>query len=636
MITYLRLQNFRRHEDVELHFSADQHLTLISGRNGAGKTSLLEAITFALYGEGRDGRRHLNRLVRRGAELEAMEVEIRLELDGNEYQVIRRRDGSSSTAVLYVNGEPSVESVSAVTSEIGRLLGMDSTGFRMAVFAQQKELDGLASLTATQRRRMVARLLRLDEVAAARDKGRTEYNVAAEALRTLGPAADPSALRTRVSDHQRSVSALKEALSGAGEAVEELRKAEADLAERVSEYRGARERYAEAKGRERSALEAAKAAESRLKSVGPAPEIPEAPTDIETIRDAERVVVRRIDELKAAEDRNSETAALVEQRQQDCQRMEKVQEHLEALEDVTDLAVETLRSELADLNRVAEEASQRAVSTASTLSVLEGKRVSLDSRLAEAEALGDVCSQCHQEVSAKHKCTMLDDMRRQIGDVESSMQSARKETEEARAQHRSAVENLDRTRKALAEMERSLSRKGELEREHADLSRRLRVYPAVADQVDFTDELAGLQEWLGALRAGASLAKRRDEALSKREAYEVELGRLRADKESTDKALAKAQRDAKAAKPSPAAEAAAEKAQEIADLLKEEQELFSSLRVELAVAEGQLDTAQAALKQAEQMEERRAAQETKAVVASKAAEALETLRDRLVRSVRPT
>ena len=44
MITYLKLTNFRRHAETELHFSESDQVVLVSGNNGAGKSTLLRAL----------------------------------------------------------------------------------------------------------------------------------------------------------------------------------------------------------------------------------------------------------------------------------------------------------------------------------------------------------------------------------------------------------------------------------------------------------------------------------------------------------------------------------------------------------------------------------------------------------------
>ena len=185
MIKSLSLTNFRKHAELDLKFQEEGQLVLINGKNGVGKTSILEAITFALYGEGRAGRKNLDMLVKRGAELEGMSVEMSFTLGQDLYRIHRRRDGKNSTAVLYVNDSPLVEGPLGVTAEITALLGMDSQGFKLAVVAQQKDLDGLSSVRPAERAQMITRLLRLDVLTKAKDEANATFRKEREIFKEL-------------------------------------------------------------------------------------------------------------------------------------------------------------------------------------------------------------------------------------------------------------------------------------------------------------------------------------------------------------------------------------------------------------------------------------------------------------------
>ena len=49
MITSVKLDNFLSHRDTELTF--DNGITVFIGGNGAGKSSIIDAMTFALFGK---------------------------------------------------------------------------------------------------------------------------------------------------------------------------------------------------------------------------------------------------------------------------------------------------------------------------------------------------------------------------------------------------------------------------------------------------------------------------------------------------------------------------------------------------------------------------------------------------------
>jgi DNA sulfur modification protein DndD len=96
----LKLRNWRSyHGDHEIEFSIDPErpVTLLLGPNGAGKTALLNAFTWAIYGEFTEGFDHTDRLVNLAAidmdkSAEAF-VEIRLTHEDNEYTIRRTTDG---------------------------------------------------------------------------------------------------------------------------------------------------------------------------------------------------------------------------------------------------------------------------------------------------------------------------------------------------------------------------------------------------------------------------------------------------------------------------------------------------------------------------------------------------------------
>ena len=92
----LELANYRRFEEVEVEFP-DGVLGII-GNNGAGKSSLVEAIAWALYGNdvARSSKEEIKRL---GASpSEPCRVILDFELRGDNCRVVRELKGISHTA----------------------------------------------------------------------------------------------------------------------------------------------------------------------------------------------------------------------------------------------------------------------------------------------------------------------------------------------------------------------------------------------------------------------------------------------------------------------------------------------------------------------------------------------------------
>jgi DNA repair exonuclease SbcCD ATPase subunit len=117
----LRLRNWRSfHGDHLIEFSVDPErpVTLLLGPNGAGKTALLNAFTWAIYGEFTDGFDHTDRLVNLTA-VDANKtadayVEIKLQHEGHDYNLKRSTNAQrqllgESELVITKNGERAVE-----------------------------------------------------------------------------------------------------------------------------------------------------------------------------------------------------------------------------------------------------------------------------------------------------------------------------------------------------------------------------------------------------------------------------------------------------------------------------------------------------------------------------------------------
>src|SRR5256714_5573768 len=86
----LELRNFLSYAEDHPALSLEGiHVACLSGSNGHGKSALLDAMVWALWGEARGGSRSGDDLIRHGAN--EMLVCLEFEMDGSRYRVTRKR-----------------------------------------------------------------------------------------------------------------------------------------------------------------------------------------------------------------------------------------------------------------------------------------------------------------------------------------------------------------------------------------------------------------------------------------------------------------------------------------------------------------------------------------------------------------
>src|SRR5881275_3062436 len=175
----LRLVNFRQDADTELEFGPG--ITGIIGPNGSGKTSILEALAWALYGVQavRGDKDSIRRLGAKGRA--GVEVDLEFRLGAHEYRVTR----GLSTAALHQDGQVIANSLKAVTDKLERTLGMTHDEFFNTYFTGQKELAVMAALGKTERAAFLSRVLGYERLREAQERVREVRNAVAAEVRGL-------------------------------------------------------------------------------------------------------------------------------------------------------------------------------------------------------------------------------------------------------------------------------------------------------------------------------------------------------------------------------------------------------------------------------------------------------------------
>ena len=158
----LELKNFRKFKDSLIEFP--DGVTGVVGLNGAGKSTIFEAIAWVLYGSVA-ARTSADQIKRENAEhSDPCRVELGFIFGDDKYRVVREMSGKSlaTSASATINGKLVANGAEIVSKFIQKKLGMDFKSFYTSIFAKQKELNALSSMNASERRPLILRMLGID------------------------------------------------------------------------------------------------------------------------------------------------------------------------------------------------------------------------------------------------------------------------------------------------------------------------------------------------------------------------------------------------------------------------------------------------------------------------------------------
>lgn len=406
----LALRNFLSYGEAAEPLDFEQfHVACLSGRNGQGKSALLEAMTWAVWGEGRkssDKRKPDEELLRIGAR--EMEVEFEFVLESTRYRVRRgyqrSASGKTSKPELHFHvqdgeawralGQPSV---AATQEAIIEALGLDFDTFANSAFLMQGRSDEFTRRKPAERKQVLARLLGLDRY-------RRLERAAGDRLRALRSEIDlASAERDRLRESQAELPRLREEraevaaaldaasarldaargeverLAASVQAVEVLERRTAEQRDRLDALRVRRDALATRRAELDRRIEIASELLDRAEAIG------EAYERFRALQDERSELDDRLGQRNGLEQRRTQLHAEVAQLRADLrQRLATAEgDHRAAEERRKDLRRRLER--LPELRRELAEADA-AAKTADALDATRRARIELEKRIAAHEA----------------------------------------------------------------------------------------------------------------------------------------------------------------------------------------------------------------------------------------------------------
>lgn len=214
-ISRLYLRNYRVYEEP-LDLEIPPGLVGIYGVNGAGKSVLLEAIAFTLWGSARTNKDE----VRTAGIMGECVTEVEFEHEGHLYLVRRTISGASAIvrAEAHADGAQVSEGVRDTARYVHSVLGMDEAAFKASVFAEQKQLAAFSVRRPAERRDLVLGLLGITPLDAARDQARKDARSAhGQVTQLRAMLADLGELEVELgSERALAIGAAASALAAAG------------------------------------------------------------------------------------------------------------------------------------------------------------------------------------------------------------------------------------------------------------------------------------------------------------------------------------------------------------------------------------------------------------------------------------
>ena len=152
MLKRLTLINCFTHPRLVVDFT--KGFNFITGRNGRGKTLILEMIAYSLFGM---------RATRGEADdYKRMKVELQISIRGLDYTIQR----NGNTDLVYITGSdvPVVQGTAAVNEYLKRTIGYDMEVFNITNYSRQSQTELFTSMMPAARKTMVDKLCGLDQL----------------------------------------------------------------------------------------------------------------------------------------------------------------------------------------------------------------------------------------------------------------------------------------------------------------------------------------------------------------------------------------------------------------------------------------------------------------------------------------
>jgi len=191
LITSIELGDFLAHSNTKLEFR--NGVTVFVGDNGAGKSSIIDAITFALFGQ--HTRKSNRGLIKRGANQGF--AKISFSINDKQFEAVRKIDSKGVLAATFaeVVDNDRIEIAAgerkqfgeSMTHEVEKVIGLDFEKLKIASIVQQGELNAIINSKPKEFKELLNAIIGIDKLDVASESMKTVNKEFREKIRnTIG------------------------------------------------------------------------------------------------------------------------------------------------------------------------------------------------------------------------------------------------------------------------------------------------------------------------------------------------------------------------------------------------------------------------------------------------------------------
>ena len=168
MITSIELGDFLAHSETKLEF--EKGVTIFVGENGAGKSSIIDGITFSLFGQ--HTRKSNKGLIKRGSNQGYSKIEF--SINGKQYETVRKIDSKGGLVATFseITKKGRVEIAAgerkqfgeSMTEQVEKTIGMDFEKLKIASIVQQGELNSIINAKPKEFKELLNAIIGIDKL----------------------------------------------------------------------------------------------------------------------------------------------------------------------------------------------------------------------------------------------------------------------------------------------------------------------------------------------------------------------------------------------------------------------------------------------------------------------------------------